>query len=92
MEEEISKLILFILVALVIIVGILSFIFLECQRREAQRKKDLGAQEWVRSTLEEQVRLRSQTLKPSASTLSGHTSWAYTTPFRYSQRSTLPAR
>lgn len=75
LEEELRKIVLIVLLALLLLVGMVAFLFFECQRKDAERKRDRSAEQWIRHTLEEQRR-------------SAQTSWALTTPWRQNNSST----
>lgn len=91
LEGQISKIVLVSSISLVILIGIVAFIFLECQRRRASKKRDLGAEEWVNITYKQQKNSKNVSSEDGVP-MSGQPTWALAQPFRYSQRSTLPAR
>ncbi|KAB0802968.1 hypothetical protein PPYR_05154 [Photinus pyralis] len=91
---ESRRITLYCLLVILILLGIMSCIFIEFQRKQAIRKRDRSAELWLQQTLEEQRRA----IQPSAPPLSAHTSWALTAPWRhsgdkgrkYSREGTLP--
>lgn len=76
-QGNLRKIILLALIGLLVVVGALSFAFLECIRRAELRRRDV-------------IMMRSeqrQRIFPTAPEMSGKTSWAYSTPWRYSKGS-----
>ncbi|XP_017780527.1 PREDICTED: uncharacterized protein LOC108565524 [Nicrophorus vespilloides] len=87
LEKTDANVILLCLIGMLIAVAVASFIFIEMQRRQAQRKRDVGASELVRQIYEQQ---KHQESIPELGNTDGSTAtWALTKPWRYSQRSTL---
>lgn len=79
-EGNLSKIILLALIGLLVFVGALSFAFLECIRRAELRRSEVVVSSEQR-----------QRIFPTAPEMSGKTSWAYSTPWRYSRGSTTKA-
>lgn len=77
-EGNLSKILLLALIGLLVLVGALSFAFLECIRR-AELKR--GEQVIV-------INEQRQKIFPTAPEISDQTSWAYSTPWRYTKGST----
>lgn len=71
-----SKIILLALIGLLVLVGALSFAFLECIRR-AELKRNAQQQQQVIVINEQRQRMF-----PAAPEMSDKTSWAYSTPWR----------
>lgn len=74
-EGNLSKIILLALIGLLVLVGALSFAFLECIRR-AELKRNAQQQQVI--VINEQ----RQRIFPAAPEMSDKTSWAYSTPWR----------
>lgn len=87
LDQHTSKIVLAVLIALLVFVGLVSFGFLECQKKKSERKREAAAQRYSTNDAVD----HDMKFVPSAPPLSSRTSWAYAAPFRYSTRSTLLA-
>lgn len=80
LEKSESQIVILWLIGVLLVVGIVSFTFLEIQRRKAARNRDMGAAEYVQQIYEQQQRQGQLSQNKSAT-------WALTEPWRYNQRS-----
>ncbi|KAK9739735.1 hypothetical protein QE152_g8772 [Popillia japonica] len=79
LDRKTANIILYILIGVLLILGLLSFLYIRRENSKAMHRREIAYQE--RAT---------RRVEASAPPMSTRTSWALKKPWRYSDRSTVP--